>query len=105
MYEANKFLERTGLDKIEKRILQLTGTIIAGIEDLNEVWLKTPPQLETRSGIISIGVKDPEKLQQHLQERSIIVTQMLDLLRISPHFYNSLEEINTFLTAIQEYYN
>jgi len=104
LLEAIKFLETMGLDHIEKRIFQLIGAIIDGVEDLKEVWLKTPPQLETRSGIISIGVKDPVKLQQHLQERSIIVTQMLDLLRISPHFYNTLEEINTFLTAIKEYY-
>ena len=74
-----------------------------GVEDLKEVWLKTPPQLDTRSGIISIGVKDPVKLQQHLKERSIIVTQMLDLLRISPHFYNTMEEVKTFLTALQEF--
>jgi selenocysteine lyase/cysteine desulfurase len=103
LLEAIEFLERVGLDHIEKRIIQLTGAIIDGVEDIKEVWLKTPPQLDTRSGIISIGVKDPVKLQQYLQERSIIVTQMLDLLRISPHFYNTMGEVNTFLTALQEF--
>ena len=100
--EAIKLLESIGLNNIEKRIMNLTGQLIDGIEDMKGIWLESSTQLEHRSGIVRISSHDSEKLHQQLQERQIPTTYRFNGLRISPHFYNTCEEVETFLTTLQE---
>ncbi len=82
--------------------MNLTGQLIDGIEDMKGIWLESSSQLEHRSGIVRIGSHDSEKLHQQLQERQIPTTYRFNGLRISPHFYNTCEEVETFLTTLQE---
>lgn len=80
------------------------------IERLNEFLVEglrksgkrvtSPIEKERRSGIVTFEVKDAAKVAQKLQKDGIIVAPRVNTLRVSPHFYDSEEDINTFLGKI-----
>jgi selenocysteine lyase/cysteine desulfurase len=54
------------------------------------------------SGIIGIELTDPETTARALEERGIRVSARERWLRVSPHFINTADEIDTFFTALDE---
>src|SRR5438132_2203745 len=96
-----------GMQAVEQRILGLTGHAIAGLERLG--YPIVSPQGEgERSGIVCFNVHpdrqdiSPQQLVDELASRNIRVAARGNVVRISPHFYNTLEEINTLLNALEE---
>jgi len=96
-----------GMQAVEQRILGLTGHAIAGLERLG--YPIVSPQGEgERSGIVCFNVHpdrqdiSPQQLVDELASRNIRVAARGNGVRISPHFYNTLEEINTLLNALEE---
>jgi cysteine desulfurase/selenocysteine lyase len=96
-----------GMPAVEQRILGLTGHAIAGLERLG--YPVTSPQGEgERSGIVCFKVHpdrqhiSPQQLVDELASRTIYVAARGDAVRISPHFYNTVEEIDTLLNALEE---
>ena len=96
-----------GMPAVEQRILGLTGYAIAGLERLG--YLVTSPQGEgERSGIVCFKVHpdrqhiSPQQLADELASRNIYVAARGDVVRISPHFYNTVEEIDTLLNALED---
>ena len=96
-----------GLQAVEQRILGLTGHAIAGLERLG--YPVVSPQGEgERSGIVCFNVHpdrqeiSPQQLADELASRNIRVAARGNAIRISPHFYNTIEEIDTLLNALEE---
>lgn len=96
-----------GMQAVEQRILGLTGHAIAGLERLG--YPVVSPQGEgERSGIVCFNVHpdrqdiSPQQLVDELASRNIRVAARGNVVRISPHFYNTLEEIDTLLNALEE---
>ncbi len=96
-----------GMPAVEQRILGLTGYAIAGLERLG--YPVTSPQGEgERSGIVCFKVHpdrqhiSPQQLADELASRNIYVAARGDVVRISPHFYNTVEEIDTLLNALED---
>ncbi len=96
-----------GMQAVEQRILGLTGHAISGLERLG--YPVVSPQGEgERSGIVCFNVHpdrqdiSPQQLGDELASRNIHVAARGNVVRISPHFYNTLEEINTLLNALEE---
>src|SRR5258707_3102879 len=99
-----------GMPAVEQRILGLTGHAIAGLERLG--YPVTSPQGEgERSGIVCLKAHpdrqdiSPQQLVDELASRNIYVAARGDVVRISPHFYNTVEEIDTLLNALEEVKN
>ncbi len=96
-----------GMQAVEQRILGLTGHAIAGLERLG--YPVVSPQGEgERSGIVCFNVHpdrqdiSPQQLVDELASRNIRIAARGNVVRISPHFYNTLEEIDTLLNALEE---
>jgi cysteine desulfurase/selenocysteine lyase len=96
-----------GMPAVEQRILGLTGHAIAGLERLG--YPVVSPQGEgERSGIVCFQ-QHPERqdintqqLVEELASRNIHMAARSDIMSISPHFYNTLEEIDTLLNALED---
>jgi selenocysteine lyase/cysteine desulfurase len=90
---ALKLLLNVGIENIEKRILKLTDHLI---ERLIEKGLKfqTPLEPECRSGIVNFLTDNPQERTSKLAEKGIIVSARSHGIRVSPHFYNTEEEID-----------
>src|SRR5712691_2505301 len=88
-----------GMQAVESRILGLTSHAIVGLERLG--YPVVSPQGEgERSGIVCFK-PHPEydisvqQLVDELASRNMHVAARSTIVRISPHFYNTLEEIDT----------
>jgi len=98
---ALKLLLKVGIDRIERRILRLTGTLIDELEDLG-FWLQTPRDDKSRSGIVNFRTEDPGGVVSMLRSKGIRVSARAFGVRVSPHFYNTEDEIYTLIQALKD---
>ncbi|NGN45291.1 aminotransferase class V-fold PLP-dependent enzyme [Mesorhizobium sp. CGMCC 1.15528] len=93
------FLEGIGWSAIMERTAMLRDRLIAGLNDAG-VAIATPPN--AAAGIVSARARDAETLVVRLQERKVRVEARGNLVRISPHFYNTESEIDRFCEIFAE---
>ena len=98
--EALKLLLSFGIDGIEKRILSLTDRLIDAVKDLG-LELQTPEDLECRSGIVNFKIDKAEEVVKKLKSKGLVVSARSHGIRVSPHFYNSEEEIDRLVEEVK----
>jgi selenocysteine lyase/cysteine desulfurase len=99
--EAMKLLLHCGIESIAKRIMKLTDRLIDAVKDLG-LELQTPEEQQYRSGIVNFKVNRPQKVAQELASKGIIVSARANGIRVSPHFYNTEEEIERLMKEIEK---
>ena len=92
---------KLGKDKVEKRVLSLTGRLAEGIEK-NGLRVKSPLGDGEKSGILCF---DSEKegtrsIFDRLREAGIVCSLREDTVRLSPHMYNTEEECERVLETV-----
>jgi cysteine desulfurase/selenocysteine lyase len=96
-----KFFGEFGLPEMERAVLDLSGYLISRLE-MHGIEVVTPKAESERSGIVSFKYNDPEKTFKRLESQNIIISLRQGLLRVSPHFYNSEEEIKRVMNVLIE---
>jgi selenocysteine lyase/cysteine desulfurase len=91
--EAMKMLLHYGIENVRKRIMKLTDHLIEDVEDLG-LKLQTPKEKQSRSGIVNFEMNRPQKLVEKLEKKGIVVSVRANGIRVSPHYYNTEEEID-----------
>ena len=98
-----ELLKEIGVENIYNRIILLTDRIISGLKS-KDIKLVTPvDKISERSAIIifTMGSAEANKtLYNMLLKENIIVTLREGLIRVSPSFFNTEMEIDTFLNAL-----
>jgi cysteine desulfurase/selenocysteine lyase len=110
MLGSLELILRVGVGKIARRIRGLRGEILAGMKDLGfENYGDDDGEGAGASGILSFSHsrRDLEADQGRLERSGISVSLRKDregtrLLRISPHFYNTGEEVHRLLGSLAE---
>ena len=64
--------------------------------------LRVSDRPETRSAIVLVRHDDPGPAVAHLAERGIVVDHRPGVVRASPHFYNTIDEMDAFVEALAE---
>ena len=116
--KALAFIEDTGLDEIHEKIDQLMVHFLYGLKHIKNVDLVGTWNISRRMGVISIDFsgKDNSVCTELLaKEYSLIASNILfddntdmksrypqGVVRFSIGFYNTMEEIDAALTAIQD---
>lgn len=93
---AVDYLSEIGIQKIEKRILELTDFLIQGLEKLG-FEVVSPRESKHRSGIVVFKIKEAEKVRHFLLQKKIYVSARGTGIRVAPHFYNSFEDLEVLL--------
>jgi isopenicillin-N epimerase len=108
--EALAFQTKIGRGAIEARARALTQQLLAGLAKLPEMEVWTSPKRELNGSVVSFvpGSLDAGKLAKALYEKDRLgVTTRGGTdrpgLRVSPHFYNSPQEIDRLLAALSTY--
>lgn len=98
---AVELLAEAGIGRIERQILALNDRAIEGLRAKGYEILSPLDQAE-RSGILTFrsDSHSPETLFQRLTKANIIVSVRGGGIRISPHFYNTFDEIDHLLEVI-----
>jgi selenocysteine lyase/cysteine desulfurase len=89
-----------GVDAVAARVLELTDYLceraaMAGIE----VFSSRLPQ--DRSGIVSLVVRDAPVVKRRCRDGGIAVADRAGRLRVSPHCYNTHEELDRLIELIE----
>ena len=95
-------IDEIGIDQIERHILSLTDYLVERLSaDGYEVT--SPREAAEKSGIVTF--RDPNRPTGELFERldaaAIRVSQRAGGIRISPHYYNTIEEMDRVLEALE----
>ena len=93
---AMKLILEVGIDEIEKRVIGLTGYLVERLKE-EGFKLQTPNIVERRSGIVNFFVNDPRGKVEKLEQKGIIVSARMNGIRVSPHFYNTEEELDRLI--------
>ena len=99
--EAIKMLLSFGIENIEKRVLRLTDYLIDVVEALG-FEVQTPEEPQYRSGIVNFKVKKPKDVVEYLKRNNIVVSARANGIRVSPHLYNTEEEIDTLVEEVRK---
>ena len=94
-------LHEVGLEAIEHRIGELTAAIKAAAREAG-YRLATPGDPAQHGAMIALRSGDHERLVASLAQDGIVVSSRSGNLRISPHFYNNLEDIGHLFHALQQ---
>ena len=98
-----KYFNDLGIDRIEERVLGLSEYLIDGLKDLG-LKVNTPYEKEKRAGIVTYTMdryEDNAASYEAMKKEGVMVahryTGGIGGIRISPHFFNTEEEISRAL--------
>jgi selenocysteine lyase/cysteine desulfurase len=85
-------LNEAGIPKIHAHLLELTDIVFAFAEERG-LSVMTPKEHSKRAGIVTLELPNAERIFEALNGRKTVVSLREGKLRISPHFYNSAEDM------------
>lgn len=104
IYAANGGLDivlEISVESICERTRYLTNDLIARAREHG--WnVRAPQEPEQRSSIVMLEIEQPEQVVKELIDRTIVTDARPGLLRVSPYFYNTIEENAVVINAIAE---
>src|SRR6266568_9145849 len=104
IYTANgglDIVQEISVERICERTRYLTNDLIARAREHG--WgVRAPLEPEQRSSIVMLELERPEEIVKALVDRGIITDSRPGLLRVSPYFYNTIEENAVVIDAIAE---
>jgi selenocysteine lyase/cysteine desulfurase len=95
-----KLLLDLGMDSIERQVKKLDTKLVNGLLE-SGFELQTPVE-ESRRIFVNVKLPDPGTAVKKLAERGVAVSNRVGGVRISPHFYNTEEEVETFLNQMNK---
>ncbi len=109
--EALKFQGSIGRDVIERRSRALAGHLMTELRKIDGVTLWTDPAPDRSAAIVIFkpGALDPRRLGDALmaKERMVVTVRGANGanpgLRVAPHFYNTMADIDRLVGAIGKY--
>lgn len=99
--EALKFALETSPASRFEVISRRKRELLEGLRDLHVKVLAQAEEKNPASGIVTFETEDHKTLVRKLAERKIVVSGRFNHVRVSPHFYNTSEEIDILLAGLK----
>lgn len=97
-----KILSEIGVQKIREKSMRQTARLIE-LADQHGWRVNTPRDPQQRGGTVSIDMPNSKEVCEQLLKRDILVDWRPNAgVRFSPHFYNSDQELETGIAAVEE---
>lgn len=87
---------------VAQRVAQLADEIVRWAADRDDVALVTPRSPAHRAGIVALRPRDPFAASARLKNAGVVHSLREGMIRLSPHFYNTIEEVRGALTVLAE---
>jgi cysteine desulfurase / selenocysteine lyase len=98
-----EILARVGMAEVERHVLELSGRLIAGLQDRG-IDVLTPADPEHRAGVVAFRVGQPIDLARFSRSRGVDVWGYEDgRVRADPHVYNTAEDVDRLLAAVDAF--
>ncbi len=97
-----KIIAEVGVQRIREKSMRQTARLIEMAEKRG--WrVNTPRDPEKRGGTVSLDLPDPQEVCRELIKREILVDWRPKAgVRMSPHFYNTDDELERGIVAVEE---
>jgi len=102
------YMLQFGLNNIRSKIMNLSNQMREELSKISGITLFGPEDQSKRTSIVSFSIdgQDPQKIVEFLEKKRIVIAvrEIVDkkILRASPHFFNSEEEIQKVVDEIRK---
>lgn len=102
------YMLQFGLNNIRSKIMNLSNQMREELSKISGITLFGPEEQSKRTSIVSFSIdgQDPQKIVELLEKKKIVIAvrEIVDkkILRASPHFFNSEEEIQKVVDEIRK---
>ncbi len=114
------FVTETGIEKIRAHEVSLLRRLISGLSEIDGVSIIGPMEAEERVALLCFNIDghDPQEVGVTLDEKYALLTRSgihcspgahrtagsfpLGAIRVSPAYFNTEEEMDTFINAVKE---
>jgi selenocysteine lyase/cysteine desulfurase len=90
-----------GPPAIADHVMRLAGRLTSWAADRSDVRLVTPSDPRHRAGVIAIAPRDPQAVSARLTRAGIVHALREGAIRLSPHGYNTVEEVDRALAIME----
>jgi len=97
-----KLVQQVGVENIERQLKQLTGALKEGIMKRG-FNLVSPVDPSKHGAMITVRSHKVDLLTKWLANDGIIVSHRDDNLRISPHFYNDIHDVDCVIDGLSKH--
>jgi selenocysteine lyase/cysteine desulfurase len=94
-----ELIQEIGIEETREHVLHLNAHLVAGIDELGGTVV-TPRERDRHGALICVKATDVDELVTALGRWGIVTSERDGNVRISPHAYNSLEDIDLVLEAL-----
>jgi selenocysteine lyase/cysteine desulfurase len=94
-----ELIQEIGIEETREHVLHLNAHLVAGIDELGGTVV-TPRERDRHGALICVKSTDVDELVTALGRWGIVTSERDGNVRISPHAYNSLEDIDLVLEAL-----
>ena len=103
IFEAvlNMFID-FGMNNVEQRILENSDYFINRLTEIGIQPILKNVAEKNRAGIVSFKHEDAQKIFEQLDGKRIYAAVREGMLRVSPHFYNTKDEIDRFIDELKK---
>lgn len=95
------FINEIGLGAISKRIVKLVSFLKEKLSGIPELIDNSNFVQRNLGGLITFDVPNKEEVYYKLTKKGYITALRNNGIRVSPHFYNTLEELDTFVKTVK----
>lgn len=99
MHSSLKLLSEIGVKNIERHNLKLLDLLIEHLRK-KDYQIQSSLETEHRSSILSFSGKNTKSLYERLIKNKIMVSYREGSIRVSPHFYNTEEEMQRLIEQL-----
>jgi cysteine desulfurase/selenocysteine lyase len=105
LHASLSLLLEVGIETVASKVVENAAYLLEQLQGFD--WIKpvTPIEAGRYAGIVTFRPSDddPLTLWQHLSKQGVVCAQRGGGIRFSPHFYNSIEGLDSVLKLISEY--
>jgi len=95
-----KLLLEVGLEAAWNQTLTIHKVMASALQDIN-ARVKTPPTRNLHGVMIAIETSHERELVGRLEQEGVITSYRGGNVRVSPHFYNTIEDVDKLIIAMR----
>jgi len=98
-----KMFDEFGFNNIEEQVLSNSQYLLEQLTNTEFIPILKNFSKKNLAGIISFKREDAEDIFNYLQAKNIVTAVREGIVRLSPHFYNTKDEINKVVAELKNY--